>query len=93
VRASEVGSAKLFELLVEGEVVASRIGFVLGDNLYLYFSGYHPRMSRYSVMTTCGVRLSRDRREGHCYKLTQSSDRFPARLSLQVGLERCVEVL
>jgi CelD/BcsL family acetyltransferase involved in cellulose biosynthesis len=50
-----VGSAKLFELLVEGQVVASRIGFVLGDELYLYFSGYHPRMSSYSVMTTCNV--------------------------------------
>jgi CelD/BcsL family acetyltransferase involved in cellulose biosynthesis len=51
--ASETGSAVLFELLVDGEVVASRIAFVLGDSLYLYFSGYHPRMSRYSVMTTC----------------------------------------
>jgi CelD/BcsL family acetyltransferase involved in cellulose biosynthesis len=53
VRASEAGSAKLFELLVEGEVVASRIGFVLDDSVYLYFSGYHPRMRGYSVMTTC----------------------------------------
>lgn len=53
VLASEAGSAKLFELLVEGEVVASRIGFVLDDSLYLYFSGYHPKMSKYSVMTTC----------------------------------------
>jgi CelD/BcsL family acetyltransferase involved in cellulose biosynthesis len=52
-RASETGSAKLFELLVEGEVVASRIGFVLDDSLYLYFSGYHPKMSGHSVMTTC----------------------------------------
>jgi CelD/BcsL family acetyltransferase involved in cellulose biosynthesis len=54
-RVSEAGSAKLFELLVEGQVVASRIGLVLGDHLYLYFSGYHPRMSKYSVMTTCNV--------------------------------------
>lgn len=51
--ASEEGSAKLFELVVEGEVVASRIGFVLDDCLYLYFSGYQTRMSKYSVMTTC----------------------------------------
>jgi CelD/BcsL family acetyltransferase involved in cellulose biosynthesis len=41
--------------LVDGEVVASRIGFVLDDSLYLYFSGYLPKMSRYSVMTTCTV--------------------------------------
>jgi CelD/BcsL family acetyltransferase involved in cellulose biosynthesis len=52
---SEIGSAKVFELLIEGHVVASRIGFVLSDNLYFYFSGYDPRMSRYSVMTTCKV--------------------------------------
>ena len=55
VGASGVGSAMLFELLVEGEVVASRIGFVLDDSLYLYFSGYRPTMARYSVMTTCTV--------------------------------------
>jgi CelD/BcsL family acetyltransferase involved in cellulose biosynthesis len=54
-RDSESGSTRLFELLVEGEVVASRIGFALNDSLYLYFSGYHPRMSKYSVMTTCTV--------------------------------------
>jgi CelD/BcsL family acetyltransferase involved in cellulose biosynthesis len=54
-RVSRLGSARLFELLVEGQVVASRIGFVLGDHLYLYFSGYHPKMSKYSVMTTCKV--------------------------------------
>jgi len=54
-RASEAGLAKVFELLVDGEVVASRIGFVLDDSLYLYFSGYLPKMSRYSVMTTCTV--------------------------------------
>jgi CelD/BcsL family acetyltransferase involved in cellulose biosynthesis len=54
-RDSEAASIKLFELLVDGEVVASRIGFALNDSLYLYFSGYHPRMSRYSVMTTCTV--------------------------------------
>jgi CelD/BcsL family acetyltransferase involved in cellulose biosynthesis len=50
---SEAGSAKLFELLVNDEVVASRIAFTLGDSLFLYFSGYQPTMSKYSVMTTC----------------------------------------
>jgi CelD/BcsL family acetyltransferase involved in cellulose biosynthesis len=55
VEAATAGSAKLFELVVEGEVVASRIGFVLGDSLYLYFSGYLPSMAKYSVMTTCTV--------------------------------------
>ncbi len=54
-RATEAQEAKVFTLLVEGEAVASRIGFVLGDSLYLYFTGYLPRMSDYSVMTTCTV--------------------------------------
>lgn len=29
-----------------------RIGFVLGDSLYLYYSGYDPAFAKYSVMTT-----------------------------------------
>jgi hypothetical protein len=32
-----------------------RIGFVIGDSLYLYYSGYDPRWSKYSVMTTTVV--------------------------------------
>lgn len=32
--------------------MASRVGFALGHVLYLYFSGYDPTWSRYSVMTT-----------------------------------------
>lgn len=54
-RATEAGEAKVFTLMVEGEAVASRLGFVLDDSLYLYFTGYLPRMSEYSVMTTCTV--------------------------------------
>ncbi|HEY6457789.1 MAG TPA: GNAT family N-acetyltransferase [Steroidobacteraceae bacterium] len=43
---------RLFELIVDGKVVATRIGFVLGDTLYLYYSGFDTAWSRYSVMTT-----------------------------------------
>ena len=43
---------RVFELEVGGKVVASRLGFVLGDELYLYFSGYDPAWGKYSVMTT-----------------------------------------
>jgi CelD/BcsL family acetyltransferase involved in cellulose biosynthesis len=46
------GMARIFELELKGQVVASRIGFVLGDTLYLYFSGYDPAFRQYSVMTT-----------------------------------------
>jgi len=43
---------RVFELRVGGALVASRIGFLLGDELYLYFSGFDPAWARYSVMTT-----------------------------------------
>ncbi|MFT3907341.1 MAG: GNAT family N-acetyltransferase [Steroidobacteraceae bacterium] len=46
------GLTRIFELELNGQVVASRIGFVLGDTLYLYFSGYDPAFGQYSVMTT-----------------------------------------
>lgn len=42
----------VFELEIAGRVVASRLGFLLGDELYLYFSGFDPEWGRYSVMTT-----------------------------------------
>jgi CelD/BcsL family acetyltransferase involved in cellulose biosynthesis len=51
-RLAQRGAARIFELLINGEVVASRIGFVVGSSLYLYYSGYDPRFSRYGVMTT-----------------------------------------
>jgi CelD/BcsL family acetyltransferase involved in cellulose biosynthesis len=46
------GMTRVFQLVINGEVVATRIGFVLGDTLYLYYSGYDPVWARYSVMTT-----------------------------------------
>jgi CelD/BcsL family acetyltransferase involved in cellulose biosynthesis len=43
---------RVFELRIGGQLVASRLGFLLGDELYLYFSGFDPAWARYSVMTT-----------------------------------------
>src|SRR6185437_12384817 len=37
---------------VGSQIVAMRIGFVVGDSLYLYYSGFDPQWSRYGVMTT-----------------------------------------
>jgi len=51
-RLSRNGTLRLFCLSVDGSVVAMRIGFVIGDSLYLYYSGFHPDWARYSVMTT-----------------------------------------
>jgi CelD/BcsL family acetyltransferase involved in cellulose biosynthesis len=46
------GQIAIFQLEIRGLVVATRVGFVLGDELYLYFSGYDYAWSRYNVMTT-----------------------------------------
>ncbi len=43
---------RIFQLDIGGQVVATRIGFLLGDELYLYYSGYSPQWSKFSVMTT-----------------------------------------
>lgn len=46
------GVAKIFSLSVGNEVVACRVIFRLPDCVYLYYSGYDPEWSKYSVMTT-----------------------------------------
>jgi CelD/BcsL family acetyltransferase involved in cellulose biosynthesis len=46
------GIARVFHLRVAGTVVASRVGFVVGNSLYLYYSGFDPNWSKYSVSTT-----------------------------------------
>ena len=46
------GLLRIFELKHNDSVIATRIGFVLGDTLYLYYSGYDPQYQKYSVMTT-----------------------------------------
>jgi CelD/BcsL family acetyltransferase involved in cellulose biosynthesis len=52
IKLSRVGVAKIFMLSVQDQVVACRIAFRLPDCLYLYYSGYDPAWSKYSVMTT-----------------------------------------
>lgn len=51
-RLGRCGAARMFQIEVSGEVVAMRLGFRFGTNLYLYYSGYDPAWGRYSVMTT-----------------------------------------
>jgi CelD/BcsL family acetyltransferase involved in cellulose biosynthesis len=43
---------RIFQLVIQGRVVATRVGFALNDELYLYYSGYDVEWARYSVMTT-----------------------------------------
>jgi len=51
-RLARQGVTRLFALRIGGEIVAMRIGFVVDDSLYLYYSGYDPRWAPYGVMTT-----------------------------------------
>jgi CelD/BcsL family acetyltransferase involved in cellulose biosynthesis len=51
-RLADRGVAKLFRLRIDGQVVALRVGFQMGQMLYLYYSGWEPSYGRYSVMTT-----------------------------------------
>jgi len=43
---------RVFQLRIGNSIVASRIGFIAGHSVYLYYSGFNPAWSRYSVMTT-----------------------------------------
>jgi CelD/BcsL family acetyltransferase involved in cellulose biosynthesis len=49
---AEQNMVRIFELKIGTDVVASRIGFVVGGSLYLYYSGFDPAWARYGVMTT-----------------------------------------
>lgn len=49
---AERGALRVFQLEIGGEIVATRVGFVLGNDLYLYYSGYRPSWAQHSVMTT-----------------------------------------
>jgi CelD/BcsL family acetyltransferase involved in cellulose biosynthesis len=51
-RLAQRDAVRLFALKIGAETVAMRLGFQVGDSLYLYYSGYDPRWARYSVMTT-----------------------------------------
>ena len=44
--------ARVFTLRIGGVPVASRVGFLLPEGLYLYYSGFDPAWGQYSVATT-----------------------------------------
>ncbi|MFZ6655412.1 GNAT family N-acetyltransferase [Undibacterium sp. TJN19] len=47
-----IDKTRLFCLELDGKIVAMRLAFDMGDELYLYYSGYDMAYARYSVMTT-----------------------------------------
>lgn len=54
------GAVRIFQLRIGDRIVAVRIGFVVGDCLYLYYSGFDPAWARYSVMTTTVAEAIKD---------------------------------
>jgi CelD/BcsL family acetyltransferase involved in cellulose biosynthesis len=56
---ADAGILKLFVLEVDGAMVAMRLGFVVRDTLYCYYSGFDPAFSRYSVMARLKVDMMR----------------------------------
>jgi len=51
------GELRIFQLFVGETVIATRVGFLLDRELYLYYSGYDPAWARYSAMTTCVIEI------------------------------------
>ena len=51
-RMAERGQLRIFELVVDGVPVATRIGFAFGREIYLYYSGFDPAWAKLNVMTT-----------------------------------------
>jgi CelD/BcsL family acetyltransferase involved in cellulose biosynthesis len=51
-RMAQLDRLRIFQVLLGTEVVATRVGFVLDGDLYLYYSGYRAHWARFSVMTT-----------------------------------------
>ncbi|TXT40170.1 MAG: hypothetical protein FD135_1564 [Comamonadaceae bacterium] len=49
---SDAQNLCLFCLKINNEIVAMRFGFIFGDEIYLYYSGYNHHYGKYSVMTT-----------------------------------------
>jgi CelD/BcsL family acetyltransferase involved in cellulose biosynthesis len=51
-RMAQRGQFAIFELEIGGKVVASRLAFVYGREMYFYYSGFDPSWGKHSVMTT-----------------------------------------
>lgn len=58
-RLADRGIARAYVLRVGGQVVAMRLGFVLDETLYLYYSGFDPAWRKYGVMTTALAEILR----------------------------------
>ena len=51
-RFAERGALRIFRLHVGGVLAATRLAFVLGGSMYIYYSGFDPAYAKYGVATT-----------------------------------------
>lgn len=56
---AECGRLRLFELEIDGAVVASQIAYLNDSDIYLSYSGFDPRWAEYSVMTVLSAEILR----------------------------------
>jgi CelD/BcsL family acetyltransferase involved in cellulose biosynthesis len=77
---AEQGALRIFRLEVDGKLVATRIGFVLGQSLYLYYSGYDPAYGKYGVMTTTVAEAIKDAIASGLRQVNLSSGADPSKL-------------
>jgi CelD/BcsL family acetyltransferase involved in cellulose biosynthesis len=59
-RLAQRGSTLVFTLRIGEQAVAARVGFVVADCLYLYYSGFDPAWGKYGVMTTTVAEAMKD---------------------------------
>jgi CelD/BcsL family acetyltransferase involved in cellulose biosynthesis len=77
---ADQGELRIFRLEVDGRLVATRIGFVLGESLYLYYSGYDPAYGKYGVMTTTVAEAIKDAITHGLRQVNLSSGADPSKL-------------
>ncbi len=80
-RSADCGELRIFQLCIAEKVVATRIGFALGYELYLYHAGNDPAWDRYSIMTTLLVEVFRWAIQNgfRCVNLSTGYDRSKTR--------------
>ncbi len=84
---------RVFQLEIRGEVVATRVAFQMGSELFLYYSGYLPAWSRYSVMTTVVAEALRWSIERGVKRVNLSTGSDPSKLRWRPDSRVCLQAL
>jgi CelD/BcsL family acetyltransferase involved in cellulose biosynthesis len=77
---AERNALRIFQLVIADKVVATRIGFLLGSELYLYYSGYDVDWGQFSVMTTVVAESIKWAIEQRLTTVNLSTGRDPSKL-------------